>query len=303
MSRFRLEKLTLAQMLLLTMLLFAAGCHAPAATTDIPPATVQAVVLNDITVLPMDDSPHTFQAFEFPNLDQYPDRSAMMPGGKFQAVIRTYLVQTAGRTVLVDGGMGKELGVTGRTTEILAANGVRPEDVTDILLTHMDIDHVGGLVQNGQAVFPRATLRVSRIEHEAWMAGNVKRPADQIAVGQSVARAYAGRIKLFDFGATVLPGIVSVDARGHTPGHTAFDVTSGDKGLTIVGDLLHVHPIQLKYTDYCSIYDDAPELAAGSRARILASLSEGDRQIAAMHFPMIGKVRTMAGGGYQVVVE
>lgn len=100
-------------MLLLTMLLFAAGCHAPAATVDLTQTpAVQAVVLNDITVLPMDDSPHTFQALEFPNLDQYPDRAAMMPGGKFQAVIRTYLVQTAGRTVLVDGGMARNWALT-----------------------------------------------------------------------------------------------------------------------------------------------------------------------------------------------
>lgn len=66
--------------------------------------------------------------------------------------------------------------------EILAANGVRPEDVTHILLAHMDIDHVGGLVQNGRAVFPRAILRISCIEHEAWMAGKVQRPADQVVV-------------------------------------------------------------------------------------------------------------------------
>lgn len=302
---------------LLALFLFVAGCAgqtgdgAPAAAESFPlsavsenmrPGYVQTVALNNITVLSLVDSPHIFQAGEVREMDKHPELKALMPGGKFQAVIKTYLVKTGGRLVLVDGGMGKDLGVDGRTVDILAAQGITPADVTDILLTHMDIDHVGGLIHMGKAVFPNATLHVSRPEYEAWTAGAVDRPSNQIAVGQDAAAAYKGKTKVFDYGEEVLPGIVAVDAHGHTPGHTVFDITSGNKGLTIVGDLLHVYPVQLRSPQVCTIYDTVPR-AIASRERTLARLSAGDRLIAGMHFPMIGKVRVASTGGYVIVPE
>lgn len=302
----------LAPALLLVTLLLAAGSQeasvaaadaAAGADTPLPAGTVQKMELSDITVLSLVDSPHTFQAFEFPDLDNYPERKALVPGGKFPALIKTYLIKTAGHTVLVDSGMGKECGVDGQTLEMLLAQGVQAHDVTDILLTHMDIDHVAGLIHNGQAVYPRAILRISRAEHKAWTAGAVGRPAGQIALGQRVAEAYKGRTELFDFGVEVVPGITALEAGGHTAGHTVYDITSGDKGLTIVGDLMHVHAIQLRHTDYCTIYDDDPAQAAAARERTLARLSAGDRIMAGMHFPMVGKVRPARGGGYTVDQE
>lgn len=295
----------LPTILLFALLLFVAACQKSPTTHNQPisSSAVKTIVLNDITILSMDDSPHTFQSSVFADIDNYPDRKTMMPGGKFQAVVKTYLIKSLGRNILVDGGMGKESGVDGKTTELLMLNGLQPGDITDILLTHMDIDHIAGLIHEGKAVFQRATLRVSRVEYEAWMAGAVNRPADQIALAKRVSEAYSGRIQLFDFGDTVLPRIEAVDARGHTPGHTAFDITCEDKGLAIVGDLLHVYPIQLRYTDYCTIYDGTPSLAAASRERTLARLSKTDRLIAGMHFPMIGKVRQESAGGYSIIPE
>lgn len=266
------------------------------------PGYVQTVALNDITVFSLVDSPHTFQAREVREMDNYLEFKSLMPDGKFQAVIKTYLVKSGEKLVLVDGGMGKELGVDGRTVDILAAHGIAPGDVTDILLPHMDIDHVGGLIHKGKAVFPNATLRVSRTEYKAWAAGAVDRPSDQTAVGQDVAAAYKGKTKVFDFGEELLPGIVAVDAHGHTPGHTVFDITSGNKGRTIVGDLLHVYSVQLRSPQVSTTYDAVPQ-AVTSRERTLARLSAGDWLIAGMPFPMIGKVRAASSGGYVIVPE
>lgn len=69
-----------------------------------------------------------------------------------------------------------------------------------------------------------------------------------------------------------------------------------------MGDLLHVSPVQLRCPQVCTIYDAMPR-AVASRERTLARLSAGDRLIAGMHFPMIGKVRAASSGGYVIVTE
>ena len=298
----RIAKHVLVPALLLLALL-AVACHKTPAPESIPPAGTRTIVLNDITVLAIDDSPHTFLAAVFKDIDNYPDRKAMMPEGKFKALTRTYLVKTANRTVLIDSGMGKETGVDGRTPEHLRANGVAPQDVTDILLTHMDIDHISGLIHQGNAVYPNARLKLARAEHDAWIIRGADREAEYINLARQVIAAYAGRIDLFEYDDAVLPGIVAWDARGHTAGHTSYSLVSGDKSLTIVGDMLHISPIQLRHTDYCTVYDVSPAMAAATRHRILARLSMKDTLIAGMHFPEIGKVRRSPSGGYTILPE
>lgn len=191
----------------------------------------------------------------------------------------------------------------GRTRELLAANGVWPEDVTDVLLTHLDEDHIRGLIHQGRPVYPKAALRLSKPEYERWIVQGADREPEYIALARQVMAAYKGRVELFEQGKAVLPGITPIDAGGHTAGHTGYDVTSGDKGLTIVGDLLHVASTQLRHPDCSPVFDADPARAAAARERILARLSSGDRLIAGMHFSQIGKVRRAPAGGYLIVAD
>lgn len=268
---------------------------------DLAPA--QEVVLNDITVYAFDESPLTLESSIFPDLSQYPDRMALMPKGQFHTITRTYLIQTGDRRVLVDGGWGTESGVDGRTVDYLMKYGVSADDVTDILLTHMDVDHISGLLHGSKAVYPDAVLHIAAKEYDRWIVQGADREAEYIALARKVAKAYEGRIALFDYDEEILPGITARNANGHTMGHTCYDVTSGNKGLTIVGDMIHVAPIQMRHTEYCSVYDVDPALAAQTRERVLSELSRTDRLIAGMHFPQIGKVRKDKDGGYVVVPE
>lgn len=288
-------KFTKALVFLLIMAL------APITFAKTSSADIQQITLNNIVVLSINDSSHTFDATIFTDIDNYPTRKAMMPNGKYKTLTKTYLIKTDDRTVLVDSGLGTESGVVGRTQQILLEQGIQPTDITDILLTHMDIDHIAGLIQQGQAVYPQATLHIARVEYQAWVIDGADREAEYIALARQVAELYQGRIKLFEYGDTLLPNITAQDARGHTAGHTSYDIVSGDRGLTIVGDMLHVAPIQLRFTDYCTIYDADPKLAAATRERILNKLSQQNRLIAGMHFPQIGKVLSSPDGGYIIV--
>lgn len=268
---------------------------------DLAPA--QKIVLNDITVYAFDESPLTLENSIFPDLSRYPDRMALMPEGQFHTITRTYLIEDGDKRILVDSGWGTERGVAGRTVDYLAKYGVQTEGVTDILLTHMDMDHISGLLHDGKAVYPQATLHLAKKEYERWVVQGADREPEFIALARAVAKAYEGRIALFDYDEEILPGVTARNANGHTMGHTCYDITSGNKGLTIVGDMIHVAPIQMGHTDYSSVYDVYPELAAQTRERVLSELSKTDRLIAGMHFPQIGNVRKDKDGGYIVVPE
>lgn len=284
--------------LVLLLLIVTTACHKNPADGTSP---VNTIVLNDITVLVIEDSPYTFQSTVFVDIDKYPDRKGMMPDGKFDAVTRSYLVKTGDRTVLIDSGWGKEVGIDGRTQEILKAHGVQPDAVTDILLTHMDIDHISGLIHQGKAVYPHARLHIARDEYETWIIRGADRMAEHIDLARRVVTVYAGRTVLFDYGHTVAPGIVAQRANGHTAGHTMYDIDSGNKGMTIVGDMLHVAPVQLRHPDYCTIYDANPAIAAQTREQVLSRLSKSKRLIAGMHFVDIGQVRRVPEGGFVIL--
>lgn len=281
------------------LLLITAAVHTQAKAG----ASATSMALNEVSVLIIDDSPHTFKAAIFPDLDQYPDRKAMMPEGVFAAITRTYLIKTASSTVLIDSGWGTESGVDGKTVEILQAHGIMPEAITDILLTHMDIDHISGLIHQGQAVYPHAKLHIAKDEYAAWITRGADRSQEHIALARRVVAAYDGRISIFEYGQSLAPHIIAREAAGHTGGHTIYDIDSGDKGMTIVGDMLHVEPIQLRYTDYCSIYDANPALAAQTRERVLSRLSAEKRLVAGMHFTQIGQVQRNPEGGFSILKQ
>lgn len=171
----------------------------------------------------------------------------------------------------------------------------KPEAVTDILMTHLDVDHVSGLVAGGKAVYPNATLHIAEAEYDAWIVQGTARPAPAIENARKAVAAYADRVSRHAYGKEPVPGITAVAAQGHTPGHTAYSISSGKDRLCIVGDLLHVAPVQLRNPDQNSRYDASPQ-AAQTRRELLSRLAHEKSQVAGMHFVDIGFVREKDGG-------
>lgn len=284
----------------------AAGCCAAAAlgaggaqavSTD---AAIASVRVGELLVYSLVDSPQVFAKTLFEGIDAMPERLEKMPEGKYAGVVKTYFVQVDGRNVLFDAGWGTDFARKGGTRALLDKLGVKPESVTDVLITHMDGDHISGLFADGLAAYPKARLHVARLEYGAWMDG--KEPKTQKnALARRVSEAYKGRIKLFDYDEEVIKGITAKLAAGHTPGHTIYEIDSNGSGMTIVGDLMHVTPIQMRWTDYSTAYDGNPEEASRVRESVLEQLSRSGRIMAGMHFEQMGKVRKAAGGGYEFV--
>ena len=272
-------------------------------------ASVRTIHVGDMTVLALLDRAMPASARIFPDLDQFPERKALFEADTSPSVTRTYIVRKGKHTVLIDGGWGPA--DQGQTLALLQKNGIQPAQITHVLLTHLDGDHVAGLVDGqGQAVFPGASLFVPRVEARAWLsnrpAEQPKRPQAKIALARKVLAAYKGRVKQFRGDDTILQGITAIDARGHTPGHMAYELASVDakgnrQGLTIVGDLLHHAGLQLRWPSYSAVYDCDPKLAGMVREGLLARAVRTGVPIAGMHFAAIGRVEAVPDGGYRIV--
>jgi len=257
----------------------------------------KTISLNDITVLSFEDASSTMGKQLFPEIT---DKGlALLPEGGAPAAVNVFLVKTAGKLVLIDSGWGKDGRVRGQLPEKLAAEGISPDDIDLVLLTHMHGDHISGLLEGGSPVFGKAAVLLSKPELEAWVVQG-QGPENGVALARLVAKAYGDRVQTFEFGATVAPGIVALDAVGHTPGHTAYQISSGGAVMLVAGDFLHATALQAAFPEISSIYDMNPEQAAATRAALLKSLAGTSVQVAGMHIPYggVGKVSKRDAGGY-----
>lgn len=253
--------------------------------------------VGDLEIMAIHDADTTMEASLLPELAKYPQFAAVFEHGPAPAVSQTFFFNNGDHKVLIDAGWGTEAKIKGHTTEILRKSGIKPEEITDILLTHMDHDHIGGLLENGNPVYPNATLWIAKPEYDAWINRTITgRPASSIDLASKVAQAY--KVKNFNYGDEILPGIIPVNAAGHTPGHTAYDIKSGNDKMTVAGDIMHISQVQLAHPELSTVYDIDPAMAAAARERILQKAAEEKSLFGGMHFPMISDVRKVPDNGY-----
>ena len=227
-----------------------------------------------------------------------------------QGSINAFLVKTPDRLVLIDTGAGPlYAGDGGFLPTALLAAGYRPEDVTDILLTHLHRDHVGGLIRNGTMLFPNAIVHLNKADADFWLnAANESKvpkillPMFSGAMDSLAPYQKAGHVVTFAGETDVLPGFHAIPAPGHTPGHTWYLITSGDEHLLAWGDTVHVATVQLADPNASIRYDYDEEQAAVSRKRALEDAVAKGYWVAAAHvsFPGLGHIRR-TGAGYQWV--
>lgn len=217
------------------------------------------------------------------------------------ASINAFLMQIGDHLVMVDAGTGELYGPNlNKLTVSLRAAGHKPEDITDILVTHIHTDHTGGLMNGGRMVFPNATLHIARQEVDYWLSPEQRARAPEAArkyFDEAVLKVQpyvaAGKVSTFSGATPLFPGLSAAPAPGHTPGHTAYVLESEGAKLVFVGDMLHVADIQLPRPDVTIVFDVDQKMAAATRKRALADAAAGRYWIAGDHvaFPGIGHVQ------------
>ncbi|MDR1620741.1 MAG: MBL fold metallo-hydrolase [Synergistaceae bacterium] len=228
--------------------------------------------------------------------------------GTYPTAVNAFLVRTPERLILVDAGFGRAL------FSNLKSLGVEPEQIDAVLLTHMHGDHIGGLLIDGKAAFPKADLYLARQERDYWTSGEIMKTFPEDRQGgfknaQKALEAYGEAVRTFEPSELnsdhepLLPGIAAIAAFGHTPGHTLYMVESEGAKLLIWGDLTHAMSIQMPIPQVAMTYDVDPQMAVASRLAVLKYVTDGKGKIpvAGMHipYPGIGEVAPDPAGGYQ----
>lgn len=219
-----------------------------------------------------------------------------------QTSVNAFLVNTGSKLVLIDTGTGANGSAIGLMLKNLEASGYRPEQVDDVLITHMHGDHIGGL----DGVFPNATVWVNRKDADYWLdatniasAGRGRKETFFIAMDVMKPYQAAGHIKTFNGSTTIVPGIRSMPEPGHTPGHSGYLVSSRGQTMLAWGDIIHVQAVQFPNPSVTVMYDSNQDEARATRLKILAMAAKDKIIIAGAHlaFPGLGHVRK-AGKGY-----
>ena len=209
--------------------------------------------------------------------------SLNMPAG-LPASVSTFLVKTDGKYILFDAGLGAW---GGQLLKRLDALKVNPDSIGLVYLTHFHADHIAGLVKSGSAgkmekVFKNAAVYVGKVEYDAWMNDIPKNDLQK-----NIMALYKDSLHLFVFGDRLPHGVLAMDAVGHTPGHTAFQISN----LLVIGDLMHGYVLQKFHPEISSNYDMDKVKSAESRKRIMQYVRDNKLLMAGMHLPPPGFVK------------
>jgi len=222
-----------------------------------------------------------------------------LPPDVLEWALNVVLVRSGGRTILIDAGMGVEfpdLPRAGRTVQRLEAAGIDLTSVTDVVLTHLHMDHVGGLLVDGVGDRMRPDLRVHVADAEAkfWEAPDFSHvsmppgfPDALRRTGAKFLDEYHSKLRTFENEYEVAPGVLVQRTGGHTPGHSVVRLASGGNRLTFAGDA--VFQVGFEHPDWFNGFEHDPEEAARVRVRLLQELAGNRESLIATHlsFPSV----------------
>ncbi|TXN08708.1 MBL fold metallo-hydrolase [Methylobacterium sp. WL103] len=221
----------------------------------------------------------------------------------FDWPLNAVLVQSGEQTILIDAGLGLDpnldLPRAGQLVKRLEAGGINLASVTDLVLTHMHMDHIGGLLIDGvkEQLRPDLRIHVAAAEVAFWEAPDFSRtsmpagfPDALRSTAKRFSEAYSSHLRTFEDAHEVAPGVVVHRTGGHTPGHSVVRLTSGGERLTFAGDA--IFPVGFDQPNWHNGFEHDPEEAARVRIRLLRELAGTREQLVATHlpFPSVGRV-------------
>ncbi len=209
------------------------------------------------------------------------------------------VIKTGGKTVLIDAGTGGQLAPTaGKMMPNMKSAGVDPKSVNTVLISHFHPDHIFGLMAKGtnEQIFPEAEIMVPEAEYKFWTDPALipKLPERRQGLAKRIQATFPNwkNITQFSGEKEVAPGIRSLPTHGHTPGHTAFHVSSGNDQLIVAGDIANVPALFVANPSWHAVFDADAEQAQKSRIDLFDRAVADGAVIAGYHFgfPNAGKI-------------
>jgi glyoxylase-like metal-dependent hydrolase (beta-lactamase superfamily II) len=265
------------------------------------------VQVGTIEILPVLDATFSAppsRAFEGADIEEAwePHRYLLNDKGELESAMGGFLIRGAGdHLTLVDLGLGENsmMGITaGAMLDSLAAYGVRAEDITDVIFTHLHLDHVGWASKGGQRVFPNATYRCHAADWEHFVldptVGGTRDPHPLILLGRDLLEPTTERLETWSNDGPILPGIDALGIPGHTPGSTIMVVSDGTERVMLLGDVVHC-AVELLDDEWDGFADFDPVRAKAARNALVRELEGQDVPVAAAHFPGLEFGRILYG--------
>ena len=218
-------------------------------------------------------------------------QDAYMETGKLQIPFTTLLVNTGSKLIAIDTGTGGQLaGTAGSFNANLAAAGIDPKSIDTILISHFHPDHINGIKDKENAiVFPNAEISVPEPEWAFWMddARMNAAPDGMKPAFRNARRIFSDLkdVKRFQPGKEVAPGITSIAAYGHTPGHTAFTIASGNQSMLLLSDTTNNPWLFVRNPDWHAAFDMDGAMAAENRKKLLDRAAADRMLVQGYHFP------------------
>ncbi|KEP70195.1 metallo-beta-lactamase [Thioclava dalianensis] len=253
----------------------------PEAKPDIPP--YRRMTVGDMTVTtllagtrPLSEPQGTFGTNASPEDFAALSKEAFIPTDTSLNFFTPTLIETGSEKILFDTGLNPE----GMTAALMAA-GHTPEDITTVVITHMHGDHIGGLRGEAGTTFANAKYVTGQAEFDHWsQAGN--------DTFESKVRPLADQFTFLKGGDSVVSGITAVEAFGHTPGHMAYRVESGDQSLVLAADTANHFVWSLRRPEWEVRFDMDKEAAAATRKSLLGMIAADRVAFVGYHMPFPG---------------
>ena len=297
---FKRSFLTLA---LAATLSTAAFAGAPQQKTSAP--GYYRMMLGDIEVTALSDGTTQLPVHQLLQMDADKVRDKLAEfyrQSPLETSVNAYLVNDGESLVLIDTGAGTLFGASlGNLIKNIEAAGYSADDIDEIYITHMHSDHIGGLIAGGERVFTNATVRADKHDADYWLSQQQmeqvpedKRGGFKGAMAALNPYVEAGQFKTFVAGETLAAQITSVEAYGHTPGHTMYRLDAGDQSLVFWGDLMHVAEVQFDQPSVTIAFDSDQDEARKQRVDAYADAAKNGYYVAGAHlpFPGIGQLKS-----------
>src|ERR1700691_5544246 len=238
--------------------------------------------------------------------------AAFMPHDKLETPFTTLIVNTGKKLILIDTGTGGQISPTaGMIGDNLAAAGISPKTVDQIVISHFHPDHINGIKDKDNAlVFANAEIMVPAPEWAYWMddANMNAAHADLKLTFLNQRRIFsdiAKNVTHYRPGAEVAPGIETLAAPGHTPGHTVFAIHSGDQSLMVLSDTAQHPAVFARHPNWQAAFDVDGPAAVTTRKRIFDRAAADRMLVTGYHFPFpaCGHLIKTASGYEHVPIE
>ncbi len=235
--------------------------------------------------------------------------SAGLPVDRVEVPFNPLVADVGGRRVLFDAGNGEFGAATaGRLLANMEQAGIAPASIDAVVISHFHGDHINGLRDKaGRLVFANAKIYVPEPEWNWWMddARMAAAPDGMKGVFSAARRVFgpiADSVVRFTPGSEVLPGVRSLPAHGHTPGHTVFTVEGGTRRLLYWADTTNVAALFVRNPDWAVMFDMDPEAARLTRRMLSEMVVNENLLLAGYHLPGAG-IGTLVrrGDGYDFI--